>query len=109
MLKKVGFPVAILLALLILIPAPQAQARVHVGIGIGVGGYYPAYPAYPYTAPQSIPTSLKQFLHGCSAGSRRDRSHRRKRLTEASQGGIVYKSSGSFRHRVVTRVIPGVG
>ena len=70
MLKKISFPLLVLLAALLLIPTPQAAAAVRFGVSVGGPVYarpvyprpyvdpypyaYAPYPAYGYAAPAYV-------------------------------------------------------
>ena len=87
MLKKLGLPAAVLVAMLVLMPAP-ANAKVHFGVTIKPRYAYPvdpyvyqypyAYPNYYYSTPYWGPTYVAPYPHRYGFGwGDRGRRHER--------------------------------
>lgn len=63
MLKRIGIPVLVLLALLMVFGTPQANAAVRFGVFVGGPAYGPVYPGYPYVYSDPYPYPYRTYYY----------------------------------------------
>ena len=63
MLKRIGIPVLLLLALLMVFGTPQANAAVRFGVFVGGPAYGPVYPGYPYVYSDPYPYPYRTYYY----------------------------------------------
>ena len=63
MLKRIGIPVLVLLALLVVFGTPQANAGVRFGVFVGGPAYGPVYPGYPYVYSDPYPYPYRTYYY----------------------------------------------
>ena len=63
MLKRIGIPVLVLLALLMVFGTPQANAAVRFGVFVGGPAYGPVYPGYPYVYSDPYPYPYSSYYY----------------------------------------------
>src|SRR6266478_1515808 len=65
MLKRIGIPVLVLLALLLLMVfgTPQANAAVRFGVWVNGPAYGPVYPGYPYVYSDPYPYPYSTYYY----------------------------------------------
>jgi hypothetical protein len=63
MLKRIGIPVLVLLALLMVFGTPQANAAVRFGVWVNGPAYGPVYPGYPYVYSDPYPYPYRTYYY----------------------------------------------
>ena len=63
MMKRIGIPVFVLLALLMVFGTPQANAAVRFGVFVGGPAYGPVYSGYPYVYSDPYPYPYRTYYY----------------------------------------------